>query len=71
MRQYEVLVSNLGSVYTGSDGLQAITTYNVYARRSERSAGRGRCAGEPVTLLLDNHIWYEYTPYTRATAQEL
>ena len=62
MRQYEVIVGNVGTIYAGTDGLEAIVLYNKYARRSQRVGSRERCAGEPVTLLRDNTIWYEYSP---------
>lgn len=50
-RFYEVLVSNIGSVYTGTDAEQAEADYDYYVRESK--SGLGRAGKEDVTLMID------------------
>ena len=56
--EYEVIVGNVGSVYAGPDKREAELRYNTYVDRSK--SDRGRCAGEPVTLMCDGEISREY-----------
>jgi hypothetical protein len=49
---YEVIVSNIGKVWEGSNGFEARKTYNQYVALSK--AGRGRAGGEDVSLWKDN-----------------
>jgi len=51
MAVYEVIVGNVGTVYTGKSGREARLTFACYLDRSK--SNRGRCAGESVTLLAD------------------
>jgi hypothetical protein len=61
MAMYEVIVGNIGLVYTGSNGFTANVVYGTYKRQSKE--GRGRAAGEDVTALRDGEIFHEYTGY--------
>lgn len=51
---YEIIVGNVGKVYTSSDEKSARDTYFEYVEMSE--SGHGRSGGEPVTLLRGNEI---------------
>ena len=55
---YEVIVSNIGTVYEGTNGFKAIREYNAYVGISKRSIGRA--AGERVTMLRDGEIHKEH-----------
>ncbi len=59
MAHYEVIVSNVGTVYSGTNQRQAIQVYREYLDMVRLSAGR--CAGEDVTLMKDDEIEMEYT----------
>ncbi len=59
MAQWEVIVGNIGKVWSGTNGFIANRTYGLYIRHSKN--GDGRAAGEPVTLFRDNEIRKEYT----------
>lgn len=54
MANYQVIVSNLGTVYDGSSMGDAEETYSQY--KDIVSAPHGRASGEEVTLLLDNEV---------------
>ena len=64
---YEVIVGNLGSVYSGANRKKATETFRAYAKQSK--AGYGRAAGEEVWLLADDEIEREFTP-SEAAAEE-
>ncbi len=51
MATYEVIVGNVGTVYTGESRREARLTFACYLDRSK--SNHGRCAGESVTLLAD------------------
>lgn len=55
--QYEVLVGNIGTVYSGTDEDEAQRTYNRYCTLSMTQ--NGRAAGESVTLFKDGEIEME------------
>lgn len=57
---YEVIVSNVGKVYEGKaeTAREARLIYLTYVDRSK--SGRGRCAGESVSLWRDNEPIDEY-----------
>lgn len=54
---YEVLVGNVGNVYSGSSEAEAREVFGEYARQSTTRCGRA--AGERVTLLVDGEILSE------------
>lgn len=58
MSYYEVVVGNIGRVYSGGNGFTAYQTFQTYAGKSKR--GEGRCAGELVVLFQDGKIKREY-----------
>ena len=47
--KYEVIVGNIGTVYSGSSNLEASKVYASYVKDSK--AGYGRAGGESVTLM--------------------
>lgn len=55
---YTVIVGNVGNVLETESKRDAMGTYKDYVIRSQ--SNRGRCAGEPVTLMRDNEIMVEY-----------
>ena len=56
---YQVIVGNVGTVYDGTSNSDAIMTWIAYCDMSRE--GRGRAAGETVTILKDGEIANEYT----------
>jgi len=48
---WEVVVGNVGTVYSGTNGAEARKTFLVYRKQSR--TGQGRAAGEEVTLFKD------------------
>lgn len=57
---FEVLVGNIGTVYSGPLFKEALQDYSEYKRQSARQYGRA--AGEPVILLRDGEVKWEHTP---------
>lgn len=55
---YEVIVGNIGTVYTGASKLEARKAYLSYVKDS--LAGFGRAGGEGVVLLRDDDIFAEH-----------
>lgn len=51
MPTYEVIVGNIGIVYSGTDRSDAFHSYNSYVELSVDEVGRA--AGESVTLMED------------------
>jgi hypothetical protein len=49
--EYQVIVGNVGTVYSGTDRAEADRDYSIYAEMSD--AGQGRAGDEPVTLTED------------------
>jgi hypothetical protein len=64
MSTWEVMVSNIGRVFEGTNGFEARATYNQYIRLSK--AQYGRASGEGVTLWRDGEITAEYSPHDDA-----
>lgn len=58
VKEYEVVVGNLGIVYSGTDGRKAVTTYFEYIEISK--APHGRASGESVVLFADGEIVREF-----------
>ena len=54
---YQVLVGNVGTVYSGLDGVEAVQTYMIYIDRSNMG---GRAYGETVTLIREGEIVREH-----------
>jgi hypothetical protein len=55
---YDVIVGNIGTVYSGPSRREAERRYNEYVEQSQTNDGRA--AGEPVALMRDNDIFMEY-----------
>jgi hypothetical protein len=49
--EWQVVVGNVGTVYSGTNGAEARKTFLVYRKQSR--TGQGRAAGEEVTLFKD------------------
>jgi hypothetical protein len=58
MPKFEVVVGNIGTVYSGNNYMQAQCEYTAYVKISRK--GKGRAAGEPVTLFHNGEIRSEY-----------
>jgi hypothetical protein len=67
MKNYEVVVGNIGSVHKGNNPIEANKEYGNWKLHSD--SGFGRAAGEPVTLFVDGEIKWEH-PGTNSTAPE-
>ena len=52
--QYEVIVGNIGTVYTGSNEAKAIRTFHDYVATANTEGNRA--SGECVTLMTDSEI---------------
>jgi len=50
--RYEVIVGNIGTVYSGNNLREGRVTFAEYLSQSE--SGRGRAGGEDVTLMMDD-----------------
>ena len=57
-RNYEVVVGNIGTVYSGANRNAARKVYAIYIQESRGKYGRA--SGEPVTLIQDGEIIAEY-----------
>lgn len=55
---YEVIVGNVGTVYSGSDKAEAERKFDAYMVLSQQ--GYGRAAEQPVTMMADGEIYQEY-----------
>jgi hypothetical protein len=55
---YEVIVGNIGTVYSGSNHLEATRTWASYVKDSK--SGGGRADGESVTLMKNGEIEREH-----------
>ena len=60
MAHWEVIVGNIGTVYAGTNGFDALSLYNTYLGLSKRAYGR--VANEPVVLVKDEEVHKEYVP---------
>lgn len=55
---FEVIVSNIGSVYTGNNFRRASAKFNSYVKASK--VGTGRAGGENVVMMHNNEMRREY-----------
>jgi len=58
MEKFEVVVGNIGTVYSGNNFMQAQTKYTNYVELSRLNSGRA--SGEAVTLFHNGNIRSEY-----------
>jgi hypothetical protein len=65
MRTYQVIVGNIGTVYTGTEEKNAVSIFQVYVHHSKQLSGRA--AGEDVWILLrgEGEVYREYVGYNR------
>jgi hypothetical protein len=56
--KYQVIVSNVGTVYDGNSYQEAIDVYGNYIGQSQ--AGLGRVGGENVTIVDSGEITVEH-----------
>lgn len=68
--RYEVVVSNIGTVYNGEDEGLARDAYANYVYDS-KAASFGREAGEDVALLIDGEPAKEHTGWLRAEHESI
>ena len=57
---YEVIVGNVGSVYSGKDKAEAERVYAEYVEQSNSLLGRA--GGEEVTMMVDGELEKEHVP---------
>lgn len=55
---WEVIVGNIGTVYSGTNGFEANTTFQTYVGQS--NSGYGRAGGEDVTLMKDGELHRQF-----------
>ncbi len=55
--QWETIVGNIGTVYSGTDEDEAQRKHDIYVEQSQ--GGYGRAAGETVTIMRDGEIYLE------------
>lgn len=55
---YEVIVSNIGTVYEGGDKKKAYDTFACYENLSKD--GYGKAGGESVVMMLDGEWKHEH-----------
>jgi hypothetical protein len=60
MEKFEVIVGNIGTVYSGTNRHEAEGAYNEYVVASKLKAGRA--AGEQVTMMKDGEPVHGYDP---------
>jgi len=60
MATFEVIVGNVGSVYSGIQLKEALEHYGEYIQQSK--TGLGRAGGEEVVLMKDGEPWKEHVP---------
>jgi hypothetical protein len=63
---YEVVVGNIGSVYTGTRKADAMKHFREYKRQSE--TGYGRAADEEITLFADGELALTHEAITAISA---
>ena len=68
MAVYDVVVGNIGTVYSGTNGFEANKHYQTYCGKSKSS--HGRAGGEDVTILRDGEIHREYVGSIAKQASE-
>ena len=56
---YSVIVSNVGTVHCDRSSTTALDIFEDYRELSARSH-TGRCAGQDVTLMIDDTIFKQY-----------
>lgn len=61
MYNYQLIVGNVGTVYEGPNGFEAMKQYWQYVACSK--APYGRASGEDVTLICDDEIKREFVGY--------
>lgn len=59
---YEVVVGNIGTVYSGAGKHAAMESYERYVAMSKDGWIKTRASGEPVTLFENGEIIAEYHP---------
>ena len=52
--RYEVLVGNIGTVYSGNDYIEALNCYSLYEERRLESSSR--CYNESILLFVNGEI---------------
>jgi hypothetical protein len=57
---YEVVVGNIGTVYSGASKSDSARKWLTYVDQSK--SGVGRAGNEPVTMLCDGEIVKEHLP---------
>jgi hypothetical protein len=58
--KYEVVVGNIGTVYSGNNGSEADSIYDTYVKQSLSKSGRA--GNETVTMFFEDAIEKEHLP---------
>lgn len=59
--RFEVIVGNIGTVYSGNDYDLACSKFHSYVKQAK--AHHGRAAGEDVTMLDDSEVRLSHVGY--------
>lgn len=59
MKSYQVIVGNIGTVYSGAQRPEA---YRQFRRYQEAAGDYGRAKGETITMMVDGAVAKEYRP---------
>lgn len=68
MDKFEVIVGNIGTVYSGNNFMVASSKYNTYVKQAK--AHHGRAAGEDVVLMHCGHVRLEHVGYMKRDTAE-
>lgn len=64
MREYQVIVGNIGIVYRGTSEFEACEIFDQYAFLSAQATGRA--SGEDVALMMGDQILRELIGYNNS-----
>jgi hypothetical protein len=65
---YEVIVGNIGTVYSGTSEDAALSDFYIYRHKSKQDVGRA--SGEDVTLMRNGEPWKEYSSDNRPVDED-
>lgn len=58
MAQFEVIVGNIGTVYSGNSLKEVLKARSTYIKQSK--SNYGKASGESVTVFKNSELWSEF-----------